>query len=978
MARGGGYTLSASPVSKFHDYTQYLNAIKIPWVNAVCTKRAHAFAKNGWDLIDEKEKMLDNPDDPLLQLMERPNSLQSGFQFRELGQMYLFLTGNCYISLEQRDGDGKPRELYLPNPSRMMVALKGSGEVKGYVYDPSGQTGAGFLRIPYDVDEIIHRKLPNPTDDHYGLGLIEAGEQLLETVVAMGDHELGYWRSGGRIIGVLQSDEVLSEEEFDQLKEEWANANRDQQQRSRTAVLQKGVRYTPVAEGLRALDITSIDKSKRDTILAMWGVPATKLGILENAQYKLDDADHVFHAETLEADYDRWEDDIQPLIDLFDDSLCWRMERKDFENDTEKLGNARSMFESGLFTADESRIYFGADPLPNGNGNVLAISSAFTMVPLDDLGDFAKQESQTVASGGGQSGGGSGGDGVAPPDQGIASQNGSPPKLPTLAAHMKMANCECIDCYDGASWFETKGDLPGHEFHGNQWTVSVGGHTETYDQIIDRLSHDQKVALASTKQVATLIDRMAKLANDPRTKTINLCNVSVPGTNVFCAGNVGKSRIEMPQFSGKPLSGTPADSMAKDERGNVDLAQAFIDHMREQGISVERDTEQASHLKASQKELQGVKVAGMAQAMREGKMPPGSIFISQDNYVVDGHHRWAADVANDARSGTLGDDKPMNVVRVGTDILHVLAAANDFTAKMGIPNASMTGEIAKKDYVGHPFRGNQYRDAMGGNGRGDHERSIGNRVRDTLKGHPVNVKEGFMHVHAQITPTRPNPAGRGPHPDLVNAQSALDRAGYRTSLRKDNKLIAMPPLANYSLTGGMGDAFGFPGVKQFLTESERIQLLRDMMLRQQRRTRVASSMARKNVRTPKPIERLRMRQQQLPVAKAHRRASLHHPVIAEAIQRTQQKLFDNEMEPTIKRLREAFRTQRGAITKPSTLGKIVKTVNGKQTIVVDDLRKTLREQLPAVLYDALRPTYEAAASEGRRIAISVLPPKQRG
>ncbi len=71
-----------------------------------------------------------------------------------------------------------------------------------------------------------------------------------------------------------------------------------------------------------------------------------------------------------------------------------------------------------------------------------------------------------------------------------------------------------------------------------------------------------------------------------------------------------------------------------------------------------------------------------------------SIFISSDNYVVDGHHRWAAVVGKDAEDGTLGDSK-MKDVRVNAPISEVLHLANAWSEKFGIAQAAGVKKQAK-------------------------------------------------------------------------------------------------------------------------------------------------------------------------------------------------------------------------------------------------------------------------------------------
>jgi HK97 family phage portal protein len=373
--------------SKFRDYQSFLGAVRIPWVFSCVSVLAFTFATNGWGLVDEEDEPTDDPEDPFTILMARPNPVQSAFQFKAQAEMYLELTGNCYIALEERDGMGRPREVYLPNPARMQVIPDPENFIKGYAYD----TGrAGPLRyIPYDADEVVHIKWPNPLNDYYGFGNVEASTDLLDIVVAMASHERAYWESGGRIVGVLQTDDTLTDQEFDDVRRHWQESNADRRNRVRTAILEHGLKYTPIAEGMRSLDLVNIDRGKRQQIQAVFGVPDTKLGILDNAQYKQEDADRFFYGETMESRFTIWEDGVQPLVDLFDEAKRWRMDRRNFDDDTSKLDNAKKMTESGQYTLDEARIYAGADPLPGDVGRVLFVPTGLTPVKVDDLGQYA-------------------------------------------------------------------------------------------------------------------------------------------------------------------------------------------------------------------------------------------------------------------------------------------------------------------------------------------------------------------------------------------------------------------------------------------------------------------------------------------------------------------------------------------------------------------------------------------------------------
>ena len=211
------------------------------------------------------------------------------------------------------------------------------------------------------------------------------------------------------------------------------------------------------------------------------------------------------------------------------------------------------------------------------------------------------------------------------------------------------------------------------------------------------------VSLASEDQVATLLDELHAVVKDFEAKgekapTYDLCKVTVPGTNVFCVESKGIPRIQMPQFKGVPTEGSPAAGMEADVRGEVDTTTGFLEKLKADGVTMEEGTAPASHLKATQSELNGAKVAGIMQAARGGKLDMSSpLVVSADGYIVDGHHRWAATVALELDGiANPTTDIPIPVVRVNMDILDILREANDYTIAQGIPQAGVAAPMPKE------------------------------------------------------------------------------------------------------------------------------------------------------------------------------------------------------------------------------------------------------------------------------------------
>jgi hypothetical protein len=203
------------------------------------------------------------------------------------------------------------------------------------------------------------------------------------------------------------------------------------------------------------------------------------------------------------------------------------------------------------------------------------------------------------------------------------------------------------------------------------------------------LAEGKHIRLNSPEEVSLLIDQLAEEAafakeTGAEIPDYDLCKVTVPATNLFCLETKGIPRAQMPQFSGQPMPGSYAEAKADaDPKGEADVTDEFGDLLATLGISVEEVDMPVDHLKATQSQLVGTKVAGMRAAMRKGKIKDEAIYVTKDGYIVDGHHRWAAKMALDLEDGKLGD-VDMPVKKIDADIGYILDLSNGFTEMAGI------------------------------------------------------------------------------------------------------------------------------------------------------------------------------------------------------------------------------------------------------------------------------------------------------
>ncbi len=231
---------------------------------------------------------------------------------------------------------------------------------------------------------------------------------------------------------------------------------------------------------------------------------------------------------------------------------------------------------------------------------------------------------------------------------------------------------------------------------------------QTPEEAVELILQGQNVEIQDTKDVHTVLKKLGEMAISAsklgsKAPNFDPCLITVKGTSLFCAEKIrtekfphGIPRIEMPQFKSKnPVPGSEADKLHRDSRGEVDATSVFMEHLaKEMGVtSFPNGKMLARKLKASQAEMEGVKVAGMMLSKRDPKK--ARITVSRDGYVVDGHHTWAAAVGRDAKDGNLDNDRRMEVVIINLPMSEIYHTAVAWTKKFGLPAVSVKKRALK-------------------------------------------------------------------------------------------------------------------------------------------------------------------------------------------------------------------------------------------------------------------------------------------
>lgn len=112
--------------------------------------------------------------------------------------------------------------------------------------------------------------------------------------------------------------------------------------------------------------------------------------------------------------------------------------------------------------------------------------------------------------------------------------------------------------------------------------------------------------------------------------------------------------------------------------------------------------------------------------------PPARIMVTRDGYIIDGHHRWAAQLAVDAEDGQIGD-YDMPVTMVDAEIGEMLSLITAYTETVGIP----------PNLVGHDARTPEQKKADTAKRLVEAEKELRNiiRARSTAIGKPMSPEQ---------------------------------------------------------------------------------------------------------------------------------------------------------------------------------------------------------------------------------------------
>ena len=205
-----------------------------------------------------------------------PNSYMTAQEFWELLVLCLCLRGNFYAYKVKVLG--KVTELLPINPESVTPKLSNEW---GVVYEVTFPSGA---RDILTQDEIWHVR-GMTIDGLTGLNPIAYSRQAISLGLATEEHGARLFGNGAVTSGVLQTDQILSDDAFKRLKKQFEDEHQGLANSHKPMILEMGLNWKPVALNQQDSQFLETRKFQRDEICAIFRVPPHLVANLERATF---------------------------------------------------------------------------------------------------------------------------------------------------------------------------------------------------------------------------------------------------------------------------------------------------------------------------------------------------------------------------------------------------------------------------------------------------------------------------------------------------------------------------------------------------------------------------------------------------------------------------------------------------------------------------------------------------------------------
>ena len=338
-----------------------------------------------------KEKAIDHP--LYLLLHDEPNPEMSSFVFRETLMTHLLLWGNAYAQII-RNGKNEIVALYPLMPNKMTVDRDENGQLYYTYYRGNDEAIKNKeLAVTLRPSDVLH--IPGlGFDGLVGYSPIAMAKNAIGMAIACEEYGAKFFANGAAPGGVLEHPGTIKDPQ--RVRESWQSTFGGSGNANKIAVLEEGMKYTPIGISPEQAQFLETRKFQINEIARIFRVPPHMVGDLEKSSFSnIEQQSLEFVKYTLDPWVIRWEQSIMRSLLLQEEKSDYFVKfnlegllRGDYQSRMNGYAIAR---QNGWMSANDIRELENLDRIPEEEGGDLYLING-NMLPMASAGAFANTE----------------------------------------------------------------------------------------------------------------------------------------------------------------------------------------------------------------------------------------------------------------------------------------------------------------------------------------------------------------------------------------------------------------------------------------------------------------------------------------------------------------------------------------------------------------------------------------------------------
>jgi HK97 family phage portal protein len=332
-----------------------------------------------------KEKAAEHP--LYFLLHDEPNPEMTSFVFRETLMTHLLLWGNAYAQII-RNGKGEVIGLYPLMPDRMGVERDSKGQLY-YEYTVSMEDAPTVKgsTVVLPPTEVLH--IPGlGFDGLVGYSPIAMAKNAIGMAIACEEYGAKFFANGAQPSGVLEHPGTIKDPT--RVRESWQSTFGGSHNANKVAVLEEGMKYTPISISPEQAQFLETRKFQINEIARIFRVPPHMVGDLEKSSFSnIEQQSLEFVKYTLDPWVSRWEQSMARSLMTAEEKKKYFVKfnvdgllRGDYQSRMNGYAVGR---QNGWMSANDIRELENLDRIPEEAGGDLYLING-NMMPLSMSG----------------------------------------------------------------------------------------------------------------------------------------------------------------------------------------------------------------------------------------------------------------------------------------------------------------------------------------------------------------------------------------------------------------------------------------------------------------------------------------------------------------------------------------------------------------------------------------------------------------